>query len=263
MRKSGVYVLAVLACILFAAGVMSPAMAGWADAIKGVVKSATGDSSEETAEKSSTASDSGLSETEMNSGIKEALHQAVTTAIASLGRENGFLSNDLVKIPVPDKLAQAESILRKLGQDELVDNFVESMNRAAEKAVPKTTEILGGAVTSMTLTEAAEILQGEDDAATQYFETKTRDQLFAEIEPVVQEATDSARVTSYYKAMMDKASASMPLLQSYSPDLDEYVTGKALDGLFVIMAQEEKKIRDNPAARTTELLEKVWGYFGN
>ena len=261
MKKTIERSVVVLACVVFVLGVLSPAFAGWADSLKKVLGSGSKTSTQDSTQAASGDSAVSLSEAEMSSGIKEALKQAVTAAIANLGQENGYLGNDLVKIAMPERLVQAESLLRKLGQDKLVDEFVESMNRAAEKAVPKTTGILGNAVTSMSLEEAAQILQGEDDAATQYFENKTREALFSEIKPVVEEATSTAMVTSYYKAMMGKVGGSLPMLQSYSPDLDQYVTDKALDGLFVIMAQEEKKIRENPAARTTDLLKKVFGYF--
>ncbi|MBI9074161.1 MAG: DUF4197 domain-containing protein [Desulfatibacillum sp.] len=262
MKKSITHLAIVLASLVFFAGIISPALGGWTDSLKKVFSSGAGASSEASSQPAAGDSGANLSDSEMNSGIKEALHQAVNTAIASLGQENGYLGNDLVKIAMPEKLTRAESLLRTVGQGKLVDQFVESMNRAAEKAVPKTTGILGKAVTSMSLEDAAKILQGEDNAATQYFEQKTREELFAEIKPVVEEATDTAMVTSYYKNMMGKVGTSLPLLQSYSPDLDQYVTDKALDGLFVIMAQEEKKIRENPAARTTDLLKKVFGYFG-
>lgn len=169
--------------------------------------------------------------------------------------------NDMVRIPMPGKMAQAEKLLRKLGQGKVADQFILSMNQAAEKAAPKTTKILGDAIHDMSIKEAAAILRGPDNAATQYFDKKTRAALAQEIKPVVSQAMGEARVIHYYKLMMDKASASVPFLKKFTPDLDQHVTNKALDGLFVVMAIEEKKIRQDPVARSTDLLKKVFGQF--
>lgn len=192
-------------------------------------------------------------------GVKDALLQAAKGAVASLGKENGYFANQLVRIPMPAQLKTVDDMLRSLGQAALADRFIESMNRAAEKAVSKTADIFGKAVASMTLEQAASLVKGPEDAATRYFESTTRENLKAEIKPLVGEAMNQAQVTAFYSAMMSKAQAYMPFLGLMTPDLDQYVTDKALDGLFLVMAQEEKKIRQDPVARTTEILKKVFG----
>ncbi|MEW5735519.1 MAG: DUF4197 domain-containing protein [Thermodesulfobacteriota bacterium] len=248
------------------------ARAGWFDDFLKSVSSKTEEKTQSPPEstapagtaKKSTAKPAGsqtLSIPEMDGGIKDALSLAVKTAVTQLGQENGFFANQLVRIAMPESLVQAENLLRQAGQGKLADQFIESMNRAAEQAVPKTTRIFQGAISKMTIQEAVEILKGPDDAATKYFEEKTRGELSSEILPVVTQATDTAQVTYYYKAMTDKAYAAAPFLKGFAPDLDQYVTQKALDGLFLVMAQEEKKIRQDPAARATDLLKKVFGAF--
>ena len=196
---------------------------------------------------------------DLSRGVKDALLQAAKGAVASLGKENGYFANQLVRIPMPAQLKPVDDMLRNLGQAALADRFIESMNRAAEKAVPKTIDIFGKAVAAMTLEQAASLVKGPEDAATRYFESTTRENLKAEIMPLVGEAMNQAQVTAFYSAMMSKASGYMPFLGLMTPDLNQYVTDKALDGLFLVMAQEEKKIRQDPVARTTDILKKVFG----
>lgn len=214
-----------------------------------------------------------LSQEQIADGLKEALDKGVQYAVNELGRPDGFLKNLNVKIPVPEKLRGVERTLRALGQDELADDFIVTMNRAAEQAVPEAISIFFEAIRHMTIADAKNILHGADDAATQYFRRTTHDILFSKFHPIVQRATEANNVTGSYKQLMEKVNVGKSLgnsvgnllgkradwLDTGTVDLDSYITGKALDGLFKLVAIEEKKIRENPAARTTELLRKVFG----
>ena len=160
-------------------------------------------------------------------GLKQALEHGTERAVGTLGQVNGFLKNPPVHIPVPDQLQRAESLLRRVGAGKYADQFVTSLNRAAEAAAPKAKSIFLDVIQAMTIQDAVDILRGADDAATQYFRRHSQARLTAAFQPIV--------------------------------DLDEYVTRKTLDGLFYMIAREEKRIREDPIARTTELLRKVFG----
>ena len=202
-----------------------------------------------------------LSNTEMVAGLKEALSEGTQFAVDSLGKEGGFLDNSKVKIPMPDSLSWVEKSLRMLHQDELADEFIDTMNHAAERAVPEAAVIFGAAIRNMSIEDAQEILTGPDDAATQYFRTSTQAELTERMHPIVEEATAQTGVTSAYKNMTARAGGMTSLLPSDATDLDGYVTSKTLDGLFTMIAEEEKKIRENPLARSTDLLKKVFGAY--
>ncbi len=213
------------------------------------------------------ASLAGLSQDQMVQGLKEALGKGVQQAVGGLGRQNGFLSDPSVKIPMPENLQKVERTLRTLRQDKLADEFVTTMNRAAEKAVPEAAAVLGDSVKQMTITDAKSILTGTNNAATQYFRRTSETNLYERFLPIVQKATEETGVTGAYKKMTAKASGGLgglgglsgTLLGIQAPDLDDYVTRKTLDGLFVKIADQEKLIRENPVARTTDLLQKVFG----
>ena len=198
---------------------------------------------------------------EMIAGLKEALNKGTQFAVDNLGKDGGFLDNDKVRIPMPSSLAWIEKTLRTLRQDALADEFVASMNHAAEQAVPEAAAIFGDAIQQMSLEDARGILTGPDDAATQYFRRTTSEALTARMRPIVEETTAKAGVTASYKAMMAKAGGMTSLLSTDTTDLDGYVTDKTLDGLFLMVAEEEKRIRENPLARTSDLLQKVFGSF--
>jgi hypothetical protein len=206
---------------------------------------------------------SGLSEDQVVQGLKEALSKGTKSAVNSLGREDGFLKNASVRIPMPESLRTVEKTLRALKQGQLADSLVETMNRAAEQAVPKAASVFADSVSNMSIEDAKGILAGGTNAATLYFRRTSETNLYTEFLPVVKSATEKTGVTSSYKAMTDKASGTSSLMgglvRTRAPDLDGYVTQKALDGLFKMVAEEEMKIRQNPAARTTELLQKVFG----
>lgn len=208
-----------------------------------------------------------LSQEDITGGLKEALSKGVARAVTTLGREDGFLNDASVKIPMPENLRKVERTLRTLRQDKLADEFVTTMNRAAEKAVPEAAAVLGDSLKQMTIADAKSILTGTNNAATQYFRLTSETNLYTRFLPIVQKATKETGVTSAYKTMTAKASGGLGglgglggnLLGIQAPDLDDYVTRKTLDGLFVKIADQEKLIRENPIARTTDLLQKVFG----
>ena len=192
------------------------------------------------------------------SGIKEALAVGTERAVASLGRANGYFGNAAVKILMPSSLQKVADVAKMAGYQKQVDEFVLSMNRAAEAAAPLAASIFGDAIRAMTLDDVRGILTGGDTAATDFFRRKTHDKLYAAFKPVVSKKVDEVGATRAYKAMVGQYEA-MPMVRSQSLDLDHYVTEKSLDGLFLVLGQEEKQIRTNPAARTTELLKTVFG----
>ena len=200
-----------------------------------------------------------LSNEDITAGLKEALTEGAGYAVGSLGKADGFLSNKDVKIPMPDKLGNVEKILRKAGKDKYADEFVTTMNRAAESAVPLTLDIIKSGITNMTIDDAKNILKGEDDAATQYLKKTGGNELRAKISPIVKQATAKAGVTSVYKKMYDKMGFAGKYINLEDYNVDNYVTDKTVDGLFTMIAKEEKNIRDNPAERTTDILKSVFG----
>jgi len=201
-----------------------------------------------------------LSQSEVVAGLKEALAKGVETAIKSLGRTDGYLGNDLVRIPMPDYLDTLAQGVRAVGGDAYVDEFVTTMNRAAEKAVPEAAEIFADAIRQMSIEDAKQILAGPDDAATRYFQQVAGPRLIERFHPIVENATESVGVTSAYKRMVSQAGPMLSMLgRPDMADLDGYVTEKGMDGLFTEIAQQEKQIRENPVARTTDLLKKVFG----
>ncbi len=202
----------------------------------------------------------GLSTAEMTAGLKEALNTGTEIAVNELGREGGFLDNPQMRIPMPEELAWVEKGLRAAGQEKLADDFVTTMNRAAEQAVPVALDQFQNAINAMTLEDAQGILYGSEDAATQYFRKHSESELRSQFLPIVSETTASTGATSAYKDMTKQLSGGLSgLIDTNSLDLDEYVTDQALDGLFTMVAQEEARIREDPIARSSDLLEKVFG----
>ncbi len=192
------------------------------------------------------------------SGLKEALSIGTKNAVTSVSRTDGYFGNAMIKILMPEKIQSVAGVLGKLGYQKQVDDFILSMNRAAEKAAPQAASIFVGAIKEMTLEDAKGILAGGDTSATDYFKRKTSDNIYTAFKPIISSSMNEVGVTRSYKAMMDKYTA-LPFMKSPSLDLDHYVTSKAMDGLFYMIGQEEKKIRTNPAARVTDLLKKVFG----
>ena len=193
------------------------------------------------------------------SGLKEALSIGTRNAVTSVSRLDGYFKNQTIKILMPEKIQNVANVLGKLGYQKQVDNFVMSMNRAAEKAAPKAKTFFVDAIKQMTFEDAKKILGGGDTAATEYFKSKTFNKLYDAFKPTVSKSMNDVGVTRSYKEMTGKYTAAVPLSSVESLDLDHYVTNKSLDGLFYMLGQEEKKIRTDPAAQVTDLLKKVFG----
>jgi Protein of unknown function (DUF4197) len=191
-------------------------------------------------------------------GIKEALALGTERAVQSLSRKDGYFGNAAVKILMPSSLQKVADVARAVGYQKQVDEFILSMNRAAEAAAPMASRYCGDAIRDMTLEDVRGILTGGNTAATEFFRRKTHDTLYAAFKPVVSQKVGEVGAARAYKDMMGQYE-SVPLMSNQSLDLDDYVTRKSLDGLFHMVGEEEKKIRTNPAARTTGLLKSVFG----
>jgi hypothetical protein len=191
-------------------------------------------------------------------GLKEALRVGTGAAVAAAGRRDGFLGSPRLRIPVPDGLATLARRLRQVGLAGQVDAFEVSMNRAAERAAPRARRIFVDAVAAMTIDDARRILDGPDTAATDYFRAKARGPLADAFRPTVAEALDEVGVTRLYRDLVARYNR-IPLATPQAVDLERYVTGRALDGLFLLVADEERRIRTDPAARVTDLLREVFG----
>lgn len=191
-------------------------------------------------------------------GLKEALAVGTGNAVQTLSKSNGYFEDAAVKILLPEKIQKAAEVLKKAGYQKEVDDFILSMNRAAEQAAPKARPIFEDAVKHMSFDDAQKIVKGNNTAATDYFKTKTSSRLTEAFKPVVADSMNQAGVTHSYKALTRRYNSLVPFGKMDSFDIDNYVTGKALDGLFLKVGQEEAKIRTNPAARTTDLLKKVF-----
>ncbi|MCB1801590.1 MAG: DUF4197 domain-containing protein [Gammaproteobacteria bacterium] len=250
--------LPLLLSAVFASGT---ATAGFGD----LLKSAEGLLDKAPASLGGTAGAS-LSDSQINAGLKEALSVGAERAVALLGKSGGFLNDKTVRIPLPGVLGTAAKGLRAAGQGKYVDQFETTVNRAAEQAIPKTLEIVKQTVRDMSLQDVRGILSGGDTAATEFLRERAGGSLREAIAPIVAEATDRAGATAAYKSLKSRADGALGglgslggLVKTDSLDLDSYVTGKTLDGLFLKLAAEEKAIRENPVARSTELLKTVFG----
>ncbi len=227
----------------------------------------------------STSTKIGVDNSTVTSGLKEALKVGVDYAVKNLGANNGYLNNSLVKIPLPENLQKAEGIIRKVGGDKMADDLINSMNSAATKAAPQTAEIFVDAIEKMSLTDAQKILNGNENAATDYFKANTTTSLKKMIAPIIQETMKENQVAGYYdsfnnyykqygKGLVDNSAlgglAKNFGVDSYLPsssdqNLDEYVTDRAIDGLFKMIATKEAAIRSNPIEQTTSILKQVFG----
>lgn len=199
-----------------------------------------------------------LTQGEIANGLKEALSKGTSRSVDELGKEGGYLKNLRVKIPMPSPLKPIEKTLRVIRQDKVADDFIKAMNTAAEKAVPVAASVFADAIKEMTIEDAKNILTGPNDSATQYFKKTSEAQLIEKFLPIVKKATEAAGVTAAYKKLTASAGP-ISSLGSNKLDIDNYVTQKALDGLFLLIADEEKSIRENPLARTSDILKKVFG----
>lgn len=226
-----------------------------------------------------TNTNNNLDNSTVSSGLKEALKTGVKFATTQLGSSNGYLNNPLVKIPLPNNLDKAETLIRSAGGDKMADDLINSMNTAASKAAPKTTEIFISAIDKMSLTDAQKILSGGNNAATEYFKANTSDSLKKAIMPIIQETMKENQVATYYETVNNvyKSSAKglvdnsgvMGMAKSFGVDsyipgssdesLDDFVTNKTIEGLFTMIAQKEASIRTNPVEQTSSILKQVFG----
>jgi hypothetical protein len=199
----------------------------------------------------------GLGDARIGQGLKEALRVGTENAVNLTGRVDGYFANQAIKILMPERLKSLEQGLRLIGQGDRVDELVLGMNRAAEKAAPFARTIFVDAIGDMSIDDARKILSGPDTAATDYFKGKTTGKLTAAFRPVVERAMNEVGVARQYEDLLGQAQA-IPFFRAEDYDLDHYVVGRSLDGLFHVVGDEERKIRTNPTARTTDLLREVF-----
>lgn len=235
---------------------VQPAHAGWDDLLKQGEKilqqqTAPGDTT--------TSLPAGVDNATLAKGLKEALRVGGERAIERLAANGGFANHPDVRIPMPGMLESVGGLMRTYGLGSQVDAFESSMNRAAEQAISEATPVFVDTLEQMTLDDAKQIYSGGNTAATDYFNEKTRDRLSTRIQPLIEHAMANSGVTQAYQLLIGQAEQQVPMLQGMSPDLGDHVTNAALDGLFLRLAQEEKKIRKQPLARSTELLQQVFG----
>lgn len=237
MKKIFLLLLVFLVCLSV------PAVAGiFGDVMKQLGGSRTGEPDEST----------------IISGLKEALSIGTGNAVKNVSQVDGYFANQAIKILIPENIQKVADVLKKVGYQKQVDEFVLSMNRAAEKAAPKAASIFVDAIKEMTIEDAKNILNGGGTAATDFFKRKTHDKIYNAFNPIISSSMDEVGVTHSYKKMIAQYE-SLPFMSKESVDLDHYVTNKAMDGLFYMVGQEEKKIRTDPAARVTDLLKTVFG----
>lgn len=199
-----------------------------------------------------------LTETDAASGVRAALERGALAAIGTLGRTDGFLGNPKVRIPLPGVLEDAAKLLKATGQQKKVDELVLAMNRAAEAAVPKARDLLVQAVKSMSVEDALQIVRGPDNAVTSFFERKTRAPLAEQFLPIVTAATERVALAQKFNAVAGRAQR-LGLLKGDDANIQRYVTGKSLDGLYLMIGEEERKIRQDPVSTGSALLRRVFG----
>ena len=199
-----------------------------------------------------------LTQREALSGLKTALERGATSAVAQLGKADGFFGNPRVRIPIPESLGRTEKLVRRLGYGGEVDELVLAMNRAAEAAVPEARKLLLDSIRTMSARDAKAILTGGDTAGTEYFRKTSDKALYERFLPIVKAATEKVGVAQRYREF-SRPAASLGLLKAEHADLDQYVTRKALEGLYLMLGEEEKKIRKDPLATGSAILRKVFG----
>ena len=199
-----------------------------------------------------------LTSADASAGLKAALDQGVTSAVANLGKTDGFWGNPKVKIPLPDNLQRTKNALKLMGKGREIDELERAINRAAEEAVPQSKQLLSSAVKAMTVEDAKQILAGGDDSVTQFFKSKTAPQLTERFLPVVSKVTAKSGLAQQYNALAGQA-AQFGLVKADEATIERYVTQKALDGLYTMIGEEERKIRANPIAAGSDIVRRVFG----
>ena len=199
-----------------------------------------------------------LSENEVIEGLTTALSNGAEYAVKKASAVNGFNDNEIIRIPFPPEARKIETTLSQMGFEDQIKSFETKMNEAAELASKEALNILGLAIKNMNVTDAYSILKGEDNAATTYLRSETNDYLYESFKPIVVTSMQQFEVAQKWNGLVTKYNA-IPLTQKINPDLEDYITNKAIDGLFVLIAEQEKEIRLNPYARTSEILTKVFG----
>lgn len=199
----------------------------------------------------------GLKDDEIIAGLKEALNVGINNAGSLASKKDGFNKNNLIRIPFPEEAKKMEDKLRLVGMGAQVDSFEFALNKAAELASKEAAPIFLQAIKNMNVKDGLKILRGNDYAATKYLSIQTSDSLYQVFKPIVEKAIKTVKVTQYWNPLASRYNK-IPLTTKVNPDLEDYTTQKAMDGLFKLLAQEEKKIRNNPAARVTGLLKKVF-----
>lgn len=199
-----------------------------------------------------------LTTAEVGQGLKEALIKGISNGADLASQVDGYFKNPTIKIPFPPEVQKVEDRLRQLGLGNEVDKFVMTLNRGAEDAAREAKPIFIEAIRAMTIQDAWSILRGDPDAATQYLKRTTSGLLKEKFKPVIQNSLNKVNATKYYGDIVTRYNQ-IPFVQKVNPDLDDYATDKAIEGLFIMIAREEKNIRDNPVARTTDLLKRVFG----
>ena len=237
-------ILTLFMCILSVITFGSQLNAGFKDIVKGAMETM--------------GKDNGLTNDEIVRGLKEALEIGTKNAVQTVSKTDGYFKNPLIKIPLPENVQKFEKLLRSTGFSNQVDDFILSMNRAAERAAPEAKNIFWDAIKQMTFTDARDILDGQDNSATLYFKDKTSGRLQEVFKPITHNAMSEVGTTRQYQSL-DAKIKTIPFADQVNFDLDQYVTDKSLDGLFFMLAGEEKKIRQDPTARATDLLKKVFG----
>ena len=200
----------------------------------------------------------GLSDSKIADGLKEALKVGTEATVALTGKTDGYFMNQAIKILMPDKLRSLDTGLRAVGYGPQVDEFVLSMNRAAERAAPRAKDIFVDTIGELTIDDSRKILTGNDTAVTEYFKGKTTDKLSLAFRPVVDQAIGEVGVARQYQELVSRFQA-IPFVKAESLDINRYVVDKSLAGLFHVLGEQEKQIRTNPAARATDLLKQVFG----
>ncbi|HRJ31782.1 MAG TPA: DUF4197 domain-containing protein [Cyclobacteriaceae bacterium] len=200
-----------------------------------------------------------LTTAEVAEGLKEALIKGISTGSDQASQLDGFFKNPQIKIPFPPDIKRVEDRLRQMGLGGEVDKFVMTLNRGAEDAAREAKPIFISAIRQMTIQDAWNILKGDDNAATEYLKRTTSTQLYEKFQPVIANSLNKVNATKYYGDLVGTYNK-IPLVEKVNPDLNDYATNKAMDGLFLLIAGEEKKIREDPLARTSDLLKKVFGY---